>query len=89
MNVAQGRILRRFGLAASLGIAALLLTGCSSEEVLRFGWPEGITPQAERMRELWTWSVVAALVMGVLVWGLTFWVVIFHRKKKDSPEFPR
>ncbi|MGJ5669398.1 cytochrome c oxidase subunit II [Rhodococcus aetherivorans] len=89
MNVAQGRILRRFGLAASLGIAAVLLTGCSSEEVLRFGWPEGITPQAERMRELWTWSVVAALVMGVLVWGLTFWVVIFHRKKKDSPEFPR
>ncbi len=41
------------------------------------------------MRELWTWSVVAALVMGVIVWGLTFWVVIFHRKKKDSPEFPR
>ncbi|HET8992675.1 MAG TPA: cytochrome C oxidase subunit II, partial [Rhodococcus sp. (in: high G+C Gram-positive bacteria)] len=39
MNVAQGRILRRFGLAASLGIAALVLTGCSSEEVLRFGWP--------------------------------------------------
>ncbi|AOW94735.1 cytochrome C oxidase subunit II [Rhodococcus sp. WMMA185] len=41
------------------------------------------------MRELWTWSVIAALAMGVLVWGLTFWAVIFHRKKKDSPEFPR
>ncbi len=41
------------------------------------------------MRELWTWSVIAALVMGVIVWGLTFWVVVFHRKKKDSPEFPR
>ncbi|WP_226438542.1 aa3-type cytochrome oxidase subunit II [Rhodococcus yananensis] len=89
MNVAQGRILRRFGLAASLGIAALVLSGCSSEEILRFGWPEGVTPQAERMRELWTWSVVAALVMGILVWGLTFWVVLFHRKKKNSPEFPR
>ncbi|MCK8670777.1 aa3-type cytochrome oxidase subunit II [Rhodococcus sp. NPDC003382] len=89
MNVAQGRILRRFGLAASLGIAAMMLTGCSSEEVLRFGWPEGVTPEAERMRELWTWSVIAALVMGILVWGLTFWVVLFHRKKKNSPEFPR
>lgn len=87
--MAQGRILRRFGLAASLGIAALVLTGCSSEEVLRFGWPEGITPQAERMRELWTWSVVAALVMGILVWGLTFWVVIAYRRRKDDPEFPR
>lgn len=41
------------------------------------------------MRELWTWSVIAALVMGAIVWGLTFWVIIFHRKKKDSPEFPR
>ena len=41
------------------------------------------------MRELWTWSVIAALAMGVLVWGLTFWTVAFHRKKKDSPEFPR
>ncbi|CAM2966087.1 cytochrome c oxidase subunit II [Prescottella defluvii] len=68
----------------------MLLSGCSIDNpVLRFGWPSGITPQAERMRELWTWSVVAALVMGVIVWGLTFWVVIFHRKKKDSPEFPR
>ncbi|MEE2062350.1 aa3-type cytochrome oxidase subunit II [Rhodococcus artemisiae] len=89
MNVAQGRILRRFGLAASLGIAALVLTGCSSEEVLRFGWPEGVTPQAERMRELWTWSVLAALVMGILVWALIFWTIFFHRKKKNSPEFPR
>lgn len=41
------------------------------------------------MRELWTWSVIAALVMGVLVWGLVFWTVVFHRKKKNSPEFPR
>ncbi|RVW05608.1 aa3-type cytochrome oxidase subunit II [Rhodococcus xishaensis] len=90
MNVAQGRILRRAGLAASLGTAAVLLSGCSIDNsVLRFGWPSGVTPQAERMRELWTWSVIAALVMGVIVWGLTFWVVVFHRKKKDSPEFPR
>ncbi len=41
------------------------------------------------MRELWTWSVVAALVMGILVWGLTFWVIIAYRRRKDDPEFPR
>jgi cytochrome c oxidase subunit 2 len=86
----QGRILRRAGLAVSLGITALLVSGCSIDNVwLRFGWPSGVTPQATRMRELWTWSVVAALAMGVLVWGLTFWTVAFHRKKADSPEFPR
>ena len=31
---------------------------------------------------------VAALAMGVMVWGLTFWTIIFHRRKK-TPEFPR
>nr|WP_240945411.1 cytochrome c oxidase subunit II [Rhodococcus sp. HNM0569] len=77
-------------MAVSLGIAAVLLSGCSIDNsVLRFGWPSGITPQAHRMRELWTWSVIAALVMGVIVWGLVFWTVMFHRKKKNSPEFPR
>ncbi|MDJ0393041.1 cytochrome c oxidase subunit II [Rhodococcus sp. G-MC3] len=90
MNVAQSRILRRAGLAAFLGVAALLLSGCSIDnEVLRFGFPVGITPQGESIRELWTWSVIAALIMGIIVWALIFWVVIFHRKKKDSPEFPR
>jgi len=72
------------GLVGLVGVAA---TGCSAEEVLRFGWPQSVTPQAERMRELWTWSVIAALVVGVIVWGLIFWSVIFHRKKSD--ELPR
>src|SRR5690606_9093752 len=86
----RGSVLRRAGLAVSLGITAMLVSGCSIDNVwLRFGWPSGVTPQAHRMRELWTWSVVAALIMGVLVWGLTFWTIIFHRKKKNSPEFPR
>lgn len=90
VNVAQSRILRRAGLTAFLGVAALLLSGCSIDnEVLRFGFPVGVTPQGKSIRELWTWSVVAALIMGIIVWALIFWVVIFHRKKKDSPEFPR
>jgi cytochrome c oxidase subunit 2 len=89
-RVRRGRILRRAGLAVSMGITVMLVSGCSIDNpVLRFGWPSGVTPQATRMRELWTWSVVAALAMGVLVWGLTFWTVTFHRKKKTSPEFPR
>ena len=81
---------RRVGLVASLSLAAVMLSGCGIDNaVLRFGWPSGVTPQADRMRELWTWSVIAALIMGVIVWGLTFWTVTFHRKKKDSPDFPR
>lgn len=86
----RSRMLRRAGLAVSLGITVIAVSGCSIDNpVLRFGWPSGVTPQATRMRELWTWSVLAALAMGVLVWGLTFWTITFHRKKPNSPEFPR
>ncbi|NUT52646.1 MAG: cytochrome c oxidase subunit II [Saccharothrix sp.] len=78
------RLAKVGGLVGLVGIGA---TGCSTDEVLRFGWPVAVTPQAERMRELWTWSVIAALAVGVIVWGLILWSVAFHRKK--SEELPR
>jgi cytochrome c oxidase subunit II len=84
--------LNRVGKVAALaGLVALLATGCSGDEVLRFGWPVGVTEQADKMRWLWTWSVIAALVVGVIVWGLIFWASAFHRKKKnaDPTDLPR
>ena len=74
----------------SMTAVALVLSGCSTgdwERDLRFGWPTGVTKQAERMRVLWTWSSVAALVVGVIVWGLIFWVCVRYRKRDD--ELPR
>ena len=41
------------------------------------------------MRNLWLWSVIAALVVGVVVWGLMFWTAGFHRRKKGQSELPR
>ena len=84
--MAQSRILRRAGLTAFLGLAALLLSGCSSSidnDVLRFGFPSGITPEGESIRELWTWSGFQALITVPLVMALMAELVIFHRKKKD------
>jgi cytochrome c oxidase subunit II len=78
------RLVKVTGLIGLVGVAA---TGCTTDEVLRFGWPQGVTPQAESMRQLWTWSVIAALAVGVVVWGLIFWSVAFHRKKTE--ELPR
>ena len=43
-----------------------------SGEVMRFGWPEGVTPQSERMVNFWTWTVVASLIIGVIMWALLF-----------------
>jgi cytochrome c oxidase subunit 2 len=80
-----GRAIKIAGLAAVVAVSA---SGCSVDEVLRFGWPVGVTPQAEEMRHLWTILAVASLVVGVIVWGMTLWAVAFHRKKGEG-ELPR
>ncbi|MBV8929748.1 MAG: cytochrome c oxidase subunit II [Mycobacteriaceae bacterium] len=83
------RRLRLVGLAATLGALTVTLSGCSWSEVLGLGWPEGITPEAHLNRQLWVGSLIAALVVGVIVWGLTFWSSAFHRHKKTDTELPR
>jgi len=82
-----GQLARVAGLAL---VVSLLTTGCSVQEVIRFGWPEGVTPQATAMRELWTWSAIAALVVGAVTWGAMLWAIAFHRKRKgDDNSMPR
>jgi cytochrome c oxidase subunit 2 len=66
-------------------LGALALTGCTpNNEFWRFGWPAGITTQAQDMRKLWTWSVIAALIVGILVWGLIVWAIVRYRKRGDD-----
>jgi cytochrome c oxidase subunit II len=85
----RGRGIRRAVTLAALGVLVLPLTaGCSLDEALRFGWPVGITPQATAMREFWTWSAIAALVVGAITWAAMFWAVIFHRKRKGDDDTP-
>lgn len=79
-----GRLLKVAGLAA---MVALVSTGCSVYQAFSFGWPQGVTPQAERMRSLWIWATVAALAVGAVVAGLIMWTVARHRKRSD--EMPR
>ena len=42
-------MIKRLSGLAVLGVGVLMTSGCSAEEALRFGWPEGITPQAEKI----------------------------------------
>jgi len=80
---------RLVALSVVLGGAALLLSGCSYETIFGLGWPTGITPEGKLNRELWVWSVIASLVVGVIVWALIFWTSAFHRHKKTDTELPR
>ena len=82
-------VARKAALSLVLGGTALLLSGCSWSEVLGLGWPNGITPEAHVNRELWIGSVIAALVVGAIVYILIFWTSAFHRKKKTDTELPR
>ncbi|MFD2763292.1 cytochrome c oxidase subunit II [Micromonospora eburnea] len=87
---AGGRRRRGAGRLAGLGLggAALLvlLTGCDVGKTFDgFGWPQGgITPQSHRMYDLWIASCIAALAVGVFVWGLIFWCVIRYRKRGNK-----
>jgi cytochrome c oxidase subunit 2 len=82
--VARGSRLARLAALGLLGVVTL--TGCEmpNNEFWRFGWPEGITEQSQDMRELWTGSVIAALVVGFAVWGLILYSVVRHRKRGDE-----
>lgn len=75
-------------IAAVAGLAALALTGCSSEELSRGFLPKGASEGAQRVQDLWVGGWIAALVVGVLVWGLTIWCMVAYRRKKDDVGLP-
>ncbi|TYP88395.1 cytochrome c oxidase subunit 2 [Blastococcus xanthinilyticus] len=90
--MARGSRLTRVAALGLLG--ALTLTGCDVtdrefwvENFVRWGWPEGITDEAEAMQNLWIGSTMAALIIGLVVWALIAYSIIAHRKKGD--ELPR
>ncbi|WP_448613209.1 aa3-type cytochrome oxidase subunit II [Modestobacter sp. URMC 112] len=74
---------------SALGLlAALTLSGCGVDrELFAIGWPDGITDQAQNMRDLWIGSTIAAMVVGVAVWALIAWAAIRYRKRGN--ELPR
>ena len=82
----RGR-LARLRLPALLGVLALAATGCSNERPAALRLPQADHAQGERVLPFWQGSVIAALVVGVFVWGLIFWCVIAYRKNSD--ELPR
>lgn len=73
---------------ASIGLGAVtLLAGCSQEELAqwsRVGYREATSDRAAYMGELWTGTWIAAMVVGVFVWGLMFWAAIRYRRRREG-----
>jgi cytochrome c oxidase subunit 2 len=88
-SVVRPRVVRLAGLGVGGATLLMLLAGCSvdgvGEAFGHFGWPgRGISPQAHKMYDMWIGSTIAALVVGVFVWGLIFWCIIRYRKRGDQ-----
>jgi len=69
---------------------ALVLTGCSPE--VEKGWlptERGTTNHTDRIMDLWVNSWIAALVVGVITWGLMVWCIVAYRRRKGTKGFPK
>jgi cytochrome c oxidase subunit 2 len=64
-----------------------LLGACSTEDqdqIGRLAMPEPATDRAPMIDELWRWSWLAAILVGILVWGLILFAVFKYRRRSDD-----
>ena len=80
---------RKAALGGAFGLAGLTLAGCDVDapggtlgKALRFGWPEGVTPEAHAMGNFWVWTWVAAWTLGAIMWGLMLWCLFRQARRK-------
>ncbi len=71
--------------AALVGVVgALVLSGCSYQGPgawSRMGYPQGIADNARMIQHLWIGAWIAALAIGVFVWGLIIWAIVRYRRR--------
>nr|WP_223253135.1 cytochrome c oxidase subunit II [Arthrobacter sp. AFG7.2] len=75
-------------LAATFGLL-LATTSCSAE--VQRGWLPGerdTTDKTPLITDLWVNSWIAALIIGVITWGLMIWVIVAYRRRKNTVGFP-
>jgi len=79
---------RRLAAGALIGAILLLLSACGDavdrDQIARLAMPAPATEQAPYTLELWRWAWLAAMVTGVIVWALIFWVVVKYRRRSDD-----
>ncbi|MCW2735985.1 cytochrome c oxidase subunit II [Nocardioides sp.] len=83
--------LRRTLRVALLGVTMLVLAGCSeadTHQIRNLAMPDRASAQGPYTYELWKWAWVAAMITGIIVWGLIFYAVVRFRRRSDD-EVPR
>jgi cytochrome c oxidase subunit 2 len=65
----------------------LLLASCSSAEtdsIKRLAQPQGATDRTDAIHGLWMGAWTAAMIVGVLVWGLIIYACLKFRRRRDD-----
>jgi len=78
---------RRLTTGAVAAAALLAVSGCSAEgkdELQRLAMPAPRSTEAQYMYDLWHWAWLAAILVGIVVWGLIFYSVIRYRRRGDD-----
>lgn len=78
---------RRAALGGLMVATLLFLSGCSADtegEIKRLAMPIASTKEATQIHDLWMWSWLAAMITGVVVWGLIIFVSIRYRRRSET-----
>ena len=79
-----GGALRVLGRTGALVVAVVAVASC--EGVPRFGAPDPVTEDGERILSLWQGSMLAAIGVGAIVWALLAWSIVRYRRRSGPSE---
>jgi cytochrome c oxidase subunit II len=78
---------RKAGLWTAASAGLLLLSACSSadqEQIKRLAMPEPATDRAPAIYDLWQGAWLAAILVGILMWGLIGWACFKYRRRSHD-----
>jgi cytochrome c oxidase subunit 2 len=87
VSLEQPSRFRRAAFGGLMATTLLVLSGCSAEEtgaIKRLAQPVASTKEAPYVHDLWMWSWLAAMVTGVIVWGLIAYVSVRYRRRSET-----
>ena len=87
MSLEHPRRLRRLATGGLMVATLVFLSGCSAEtedQIKRLALPVDATKEAPFVHDLWMWSWLAAMVTGVIVWGLIAYVSVRYRRRSET-----
>ncbi len=75
-------------LSAGAAAAAVVLSGCTLNEIAYFDLPEPVTKEGLITQNLWQGSWIAAWAVGIFTWALMLWAAFAYRRKHkdETPE---